>query len=57
MFAMEADLAHNEICRVCLVYILHPELSLGQIDHSKIKQYQFAIDAAQCWYGHDIPAF
>lgn len=41
---------------MCLVYLLHPELSLGQIDHPNIKQYPFAIYAAQCWYTHYIHA-
>jgi hypothetical protein len=51
-FALESALAHAEIAQICLVYLLEPGLSSGNLDQAKLEDFPLAHFAATLWYHH-----
>ncbi|CAI7625037.1 unnamed protein product [Penicillium discolor] len=48
-FRIQNEQAHSEIARICLVYLLDPTLSNGELDEAKLEIFPFAHFAAAYW--------
>ncbi|KUM62205.1 hypothetical protein ACN42_g4924 [Penicillium freii] len=48
-FAIQREQAHTEMAQVCLVYLLDPTLSNGELDEAKLENFPFAHFAAVYW--------
>ncbi|CAI7621157.1 unnamed protein product, partial [Penicillium viridicatum] len=49
-FTIQREQAHTEMAQVCLVYLLDPTLSNGELDEAKLEIFPFAHFAAQYWF-------
>ncbi|KAK2752447.1 hypothetical protein FQN54_008109 [Arachnomyces sp. PD_36] len=52
IFALQSGLAHSLIAQVCLVYLLEPELSSGELDITRLEAFPLARFAARFWHHH-----
>ncbi|KAK2733885.1 hypothetical protein FQN57_001935 [Myotisia sp. PD_48] len=51
-YAMKSQLAHRDITKICLVYLLEPSLNNGFMNQTKTKEFPFASFAARFWHQH-----
>ncbi|KAJ5827620.1 hypothetical protein N7447_004383, partial [Penicillium robsamsonii] len=49
-FAINSGSANTELAQICLAYLLHPTLSDGILDKTKIRDFPLAHFAAMHWY-------
>lgn len=49
-FAIQNEQANTEMARICLVYLLDPTLSNGELDEAKLEVFAFAQFAAYYWF-------
>ena len=52
IFALNKTIAHSEIARICLVYLLEPGLPLSMLESDVLRDYPLAHYAAKYWYYH-----
>ncbi|CAG8108568.1 unnamed protein product [Penicillium nalgiovense] len=50
--ALQTARANREIAQICLVYLLQPELSMGELDETKLGEFPLASFAARHWFHH-----
>ncbi|KAL3432421.1 ankyrin repeat-containing domain protein [Aspergillus tetrazonus] len=51
-FALEAQASHAAIAKICLAYLLEPQLSETPLDEASAHEFPFASYAAKFWYQH-----
>lgn len=51
-FALQQQYALTEMTQICLVYLLDPELSSGELDEAKLDEFPIALYAAKFWGYH-----
>ncbi|KAJ6150552.1 hypothetical protein N7471_001751 [Penicillium samsonianum] len=51
-FKMRKGPANAEIAQICLVYLLEPMLSTGELNEKKLMEFPFAHFAAMYWFHH-----
>ncbi|KAF4771904.1 hypothetical protein HAV15_004523 [Penicillium sp. str.  len=49
-FRIQNKQAHSEMAQICLVYLLDPTLSNGELDEAKLENFPFAHFAAAYWF-------
>ncbi|KAL2706137.1 hypothetical protein AAEP93_001387 [Penicillium crustosum] len=49
-FRIQNEQAHSEMAQICLVYLLDPTLSNGELDEAKLEIFPFAHFAAAYWF-------
>ncbi|KAF7521816.1 hypothetical protein PCG10_007913 [Penicillium crustosum] len=49
-FRIQNEQAHSEMAQICLVYLLDPTLSNGELDEAKLEIFPFAHFAATYWF-------
>jgi hypothetical protein len=51
-FSLQSAAAHTEIAQICLIYLQESELSSGNLDQAKLKDFPLTHFAATFWYHH-----
>lgn len=51
-FSLHHLSAHEEIAKICLIYLIEPELSSGKINWTKLREFPLARFAARFWPYH-----
>ncbi|KAJ5520152.1 NACHT nucleoside triphosphatase [Penicillium fimorum] len=49
-FRIQKETTHTKLAQICLVYLLDPSLSIGNLDETKLHMFPFAHFAARQWF-------